>query len=892
MHQEDELDFDEDELVPQPFVASASTTSSNLPTSSSSQAALSTQTTKVQQSAAAAPAKPAHDPSLDATGKKLPEGWVSRISNTTGELYYRDTVSNTSSWEIPTIPAGVQKQEPQDITPSETLVSNPVPAAQPQPSAQVTKQTVEEAKLEKREEKPLPTGPRNPMRAPPTGPASATPTLPTGPRWASNPASANFIARHAQRPVLETSSSRAIPSNDSSKPPTPTISTIEPPKGPRASLEKQRRQSIPTSSNSPFSQSVGPRFAPTSSSSTPITAPSGPAPARASNAVPLGPRKPRDVPSNSSPSASPATAPISTSTSSRSIDADNSRYAPPAESRSRSRLNGDSERAPPRRTSPDEETSYKRSSDRDLPPHVRESSLPPPTSSSRKPPIAPLNAYRGPRRLPGHNSRVRKHLLQPTTTGDDREEEEDVTMSLVDERGESPEEGGDSRSRSQDERMSDPPPPASRNGREWEREDRSGSSRRDEFEQREEAYKKRRIGEDDEREYSERSRNGRSESVKGPDSSRRERERSPVDYKRSVVREDEPEERTKRRERSTDRERDRDRDSRRERERDEERREKERSKPRHDDSTRRNDDRYDERPANGGGASRSRSTVEDDRRPSRASNGDYERSQSRVSNGNHDRIDVDLPLPPRRRETSDVRDEKRSNRDERERERTKDAQDIRDRRDERTQDRYRGSRNDEADVQRSRDHRDDHRDRRPREPSPPLLRFASSSTPFLPPPPLPSTSDRHRRRNRSRSRSRSPPPRLPPTDLKLRIGSGPLENRLNSTLNKEREAAVPLIRIVGGSAEAFGLNGNERKRRDEGLIGRTEERRRDRMTPPHLRPRLEPKESLPVNPSLPPRPSRNGSPPPRDVDPQAPPRRLPDRPLGEKRGGGGTGRRN
>ncbi|KAK4048224.1 hypothetical protein OIV83_004929 [Microbotryomycetes sp. JL201] len=47
---------------------------------------------------------PAHDPALDENGRKLPLNWVSKVSKTStdGKMYYRHTVSNKTTWDIPT----------------------------------------------------------------------------------------------------------------------------------------------------------------------------------------------------------------------------------------------------------------------------------------------------------------------------------------------------------------------------------------------------------------------------------------------------------------------------------------------------------------------------------------------------------------------------------------------------------------------------------------------------------------------------------------------------------------------------------------------------------------------------------------------------------------------
>jgi len=164
MQQEDELDFDEDELVPQPALVSSSSHSS---ISSSQPPPLDSST--VPAPTANVPSSStnatAHDPTVDVTGKKLPAGWISRISNSTGETYYRNTVNNTSSWEIPTSSA----VPPEEESAAPTAQAPPVqasPELQANPQTQAQQGTVTADATEERIEKPLPTGPRSQTRTP------------------------------------------------------------------------------------------------------------------------------------------------------------------------------------------------------------------------------------------------------------------------------------------------------------------------------------------------------------------------------------------------------------------------------------------------------------------------------------------------------------------------------------------------------------------------------------------------------------------------------------------------------------------------------------------------------------------------------------------------------
>ncbi|KPV77675.1 uncharacterized protein RHOBADRAFT_51498 [Rhodotorula graminis WP1] len=183
MHQDDELDFGEDDLVLQPAPAhlassldqvdpdSAASTStahqgsaappSTTMTSLNATAPGATTTTaagpahaatvsahqlapaSAAQTAASTPPvqpKKPHDESLDALGNKLPQGWVSRVSKSTGNVYYRNTVLNTSAWDIPTEPAVPAQPEPvvAHVAPVVAAPAEQAPvAAVPAPAAPV-----------------------------------------------------------------------------------------------------------------------------------------------------------------------------------------------------------------------------------------------------------------------------------------------------------------------------------------------------------------------------------------------------------------------------------------------------------------------------------------------------------------------------------------------------------------------------------------------------------------------------------------------------------------------------------------------------------------------------------------------------------------------------------
>ena len=60
-----------------------------------------------------APLEPTQD-----TGLPLPEGWERRTSRSTGEVYYLNTISRTTSWDLPTTAASAQVERAQDEAPA------------------------------------------------------------------------------------------------------------------------------------------------------------------------------------------------------------------------------------------------------------------------------------------------------------------------------------------------------------------------------------------------------------------------------------------------------------------------------------------------------------------------------------------------------------------------------------------------------------------------------------------------------------------------------------------------------------------------------------------------------------------------------------------------------
>lgn len=199
MHQDDELDFGEDELVPQAVpVSSASsldpsrpgsstlapapsgaaglapggaagskggTTTSRSATAAGSAAPSASHalaSSSALPSAASTPPVPpvkAHDETLDALGNKLPAGWVSRVSKSTGNIYYRNTVLNTSAWDIPTEPAAPQPSPPNPASPPTVVPAHPEPAPAVSVLAQAAPAPAPAAPVLAAEQAPAPAAP-------------------------------------------------------------------------------------------------------------------------------------------------------------------------------------------------------------------------------------------------------------------------------------------------------------------------------------------------------------------------------------------------------------------------------------------------------------------------------------------------------------------------------------------------------------------------------------------------------------------------------------------------------------------------------------------------------------------------------------------------------------
>ena len=118
MTEEEELDFGEDELFDSNYSPSRASPAPAAPSLSHSQsrrtavaaAPLSASIPTSARSAVsiafpALPAPPAptkENPNLfDSDGRRLPPHWLSKLSATTGNTYYKDTRTGASHWEIP-----------------------------------------------------------------------------------------------------------------------------------------------------------------------------------------------------------------------------------------------------------------------------------------------------------------------------------------------------------------------------------------------------------------------------------------------------------------------------------------------------------------------------------------------------------------------------------------------------------------------------------------------------------------------------------------------------------------------------------------------------------------------------------------------------------------------
>lgn len=59
--------------------------------------------------------KTKRSPTVGSSLKRLPNGWVTDVSRTSGETYYRNTVTDEAQWEVPVEPAIVENPAIQHV---------------------------------------------------------------------------------------------------------------------------------------------------------------------------------------------------------------------------------------------------------------------------------------------------------------------------------------------------------------------------------------------------------------------------------------------------------------------------------------------------------------------------------------------------------------------------------------------------------------------------------------------------------------------------------------------------------------------------------------------------------------------------------------------------------
>ena len=108
MTEEEELDFGEDELFDSNYSPSRASPAPAAPAApaASSRRAHATSTRSSFPPALSAPSAPPATTKenanlFDKDGRRLPPHWLSKLSATTGNTYYKDTRTGLSHWEIP-----------------------------------------------------------------------------------------------------------------------------------------------------------------------------------------------------------------------------------------------------------------------------------------------------------------------------------------------------------------------------------------------------------------------------------------------------------------------------------------------------------------------------------------------------------------------------------------------------------------------------------------------------------------------------------------------------------------------------------------------------------------------------------------------------------------------
>lgn len=142
VHQDDELDFGDDDLAPLAHARPPVPAPAPAPAPQATATAHTATAKPTAPAAAPAPKPGGHDESLDENGRKLPDGWVSRVSKSTQRIYYRNTRLNTSEWDIPTAPApGPVPSEPPKTAAAQAHAAPPVPPKQDSAPAQAATST-------------------------------------------------------------------------------------------------------------------------------------------------------------------------------------------------------------------------------------------------------------------------------------------------------------------------------------------------------------------------------------------------------------------------------------------------------------------------------------------------------------------------------------------------------------------------------------------------------------------------------------------------------------------------------------------------------------------------------------------------------------------------------
>lgn len=113
MEEELELDFDEDDLFQQAHERGEDLDYSSRTTNTRTQVQVPVPTPVAAPVQPRSPTPPRiHNPRLDSMGNPLPAPWESKVSTSKGDIYYKNTVTGKSSWEIPIQEVVKEKSQP------------------------------------------------------------------------------------------------------------------------------------------------------------------------------------------------------------------------------------------------------------------------------------------------------------------------------------------------------------------------------------------------------------------------------------------------------------------------------------------------------------------------------------------------------------------------------------------------------------------------------------------------------------------------------------------------------------------------------------------------------------------------------------------------------------